>query len=61
VRIFKTKWFMHYAKKERVGDHSLCDAIERAERGLVDTDLGGGSLSSVWRDPDRAAQVGSGY
>jgi hypothetical protein len=30
---------MRYAKQERIGDQSLCDAIERAERGLVDADF----------------------
>ena len=44
VRLFKTKWFMRYARQERLEDHSLRDAIERAERGLVDADLGGGII-----------------
>lgn len=38
MRLFKTKWFMRYARQERIDDHSLCDAIERAERGLIDAD-----------------------
>jgi hypothetical protein len=41
VRIFKTKWFVRYARRERIGDDSLLEAIERAGRGLVDADLGG--------------------
>jgi hypothetical protein len=41
VRIFKTKWFARYARREQVGDDSLREAIGRAERGLVDADLGG--------------------
>jgi hypothetical protein len=41
VRIFKTKWFARYARRERIGDDRLREAIERAERGLVDADLGG--------------------
>ena len=44
MRLFKTKWFMRYARQERLEDHSLRDAIERAERGLVDADLGGGII-----------------
>ena len=35
---------MRYERQERLEDHSLCDAIERAERGLVDADLGGGII-----------------
>jgi len=54
VRLFKTKWFMRYARQERLDDHSLCDAIERAERGLVDADLGGGIIKQ------RVARTGQG-
>lgn len=41
VRIFKTRAFGRFARKERVGDALLCEAIERADRGIVDADLGG--------------------
>ena len=54
MRLFKTKWFMRYARQERLEDHSLCDAIERAERGLVDADLGGGIIKQ------RVARIGQG-
>jgi hypothetical protein len=54
VRLFKTKWFIRYARQERIEDHSLCVAIERAERGLVDADLGGGIIKQ------RVARKGQG-
>ena len=54
MRLFKTKWFMRYARQERISDHSLLDAIERAERGLVDADLGGGIIKQ------RVARTGQG-
>ena len=54
MRLFKTKWFMRYARQEKLEDHSLCDAIERAERGLVDVDLGGGIIKQ------RVARKGQG-
>jgi hypothetical protein len=41
VRIFKTRAFGRFARKERISDAALCEAIDRAERGLVDADLGG--------------------
>jgi len=41
VRVFKTRAFGRFARKERIGDALLCEAIERAERGIVDADLGG--------------------
>jgi hypothetical protein len=54
VRIFKTKWFVRYARRERIEDHSLCGEIERAERGIVDADLGGGVIKQ------RIARTGQG-
>ncbi len=54
MRLFKTKWFMRYTRQERLEDHSLRDAIERAERGLVDADLGGGIIKQ------RVARTGKG-
>jgi len=41
LRIFKTKVFTKFAKKEQISDSALCESIERAERGLIDADLGG--------------------
>jgi len=41
LRIFKTKVFAKFAKKEQINDSVLCEAVERAERGLIDADLGG--------------------
>ena len=44
MRIFKTKWFVRYVRQKGIGDHLLRDAIERAERDIVDADLGGGVI-----------------
>ncbi len=44
MRIFKTKWFVRYARQKGIGDNILRGAIERAERGVVDADLGGGVI-----------------
>jgi hypothetical protein len=41
VQIYKTRAFGRFARKERLEDNALREAIERAERGLVDADLGG--------------------
>ena len=54
MRVFKTKWFVRYARRERIEDESLCDAIERAEHGIVDADLGGGVIKQ------RVARTGQG-
>lgn len=42
--IFKTKPFARFANRERIEDSVLCEAIQRAERGLIDADLGGGII-----------------
>lgn len=42
--IFKTKWFVRFARQQQIEDKALCEAIYRAERGRVDADLGGGVI-----------------
>jgi hypothetical protein len=44
VRIFLNRPFQRFAQKERISDAALCEAVSRAERGLVDADLGGGVI-----------------
>ena len=41
MRVFTTKVFARFARKERVDDSRLCEAIARAERGSIDAELGG--------------------
>lgn len=40
-RTFKTAWFARAARKARINDEELCEAIREAMRGQAD-DLGGG-------------------
>ncbi|MBV9199307.1 MAG: type II toxin-antitoxin system RelE/ParE family toxin [Alphaproteobacteria bacterium] len=54
MRIFKTRWLVRYARRQRIGDASLREAIERAGRGLIDADLGGGIIKQ------RVARAGQG-
>ena len=54
MRIYKTKVFARFARKERVNDWELIEAIERAEQGLIDAALGGGLIKQ------RVARPGSG-
>jgi hypothetical protein len=44
MRVFKTKPFARFVDHEEIADADLCDAIRRAERGLIDADLGGGVI-----------------
>lgn len=41
MRIYVTREFSKFAAKERLSDKVLCDAVARAERGLVDANLAG--------------------
>lgn len=54
MRTFKTRWFGRFARSEGISDVSLREAIDRAARGLVDADLGGGQFKQ------RVARSGSG-
>jgi hypothetical protein len=54
LRVFATKVFARFARKERLDDRRLCEAVERAGRGLVDADLGGNLIKQ------RIARPGSG-
>jgi hypothetical protein len=44
VGVYKTKRLARFARRERITDGSLREAVDRAERGLVDADLGGGLI-----------------
>lgn len=54
MRIFRNAWFERYARKQRIADADLIDAVRRAERGQVDADLGGGVIKQ------RVARTGQG-
>src|ERR1700678_2411253 len=59
MRAFKTKWFARFARQELIADTNLWEAIERAERGLVDADLGGGLIKQ--RVPRHGKGRSGGY
>jgi hypothetical protein len=54
VRVFKTRWFVRFARNERIADRTLCEAVERAESGLIDAHLGRGVIKQ------RVARWGQG-
>ena len=41
MRIFKTRWFHRWAKKEKITDATLLEVVDEMEQGLIDADLGG--------------------
>ncbi|MAM75873.1 MAG: hypothetical protein CMO29_18915 [Tistrella sp.] len=58
MRIFKTKWIARFVRRERINDASLKEAIERAERGIIDADLGGGLIKQRVARPRRGRSGG---
>ena len=44
MQVYKTRGFARFARRERIKDDKLCEAVARAERGLIDADLGGGVI-----------------
>lgn len=54
ARVFKTKPFARFSRKNRISDEDLCGAVHSANRGLIDADLGAGVIKQ------RLARRGSG-
>ena len=54
MRVFKNAWFGRFARKRKISEEVLWDAVDRAEKGLVDADLGGGVIKQ------RIARPGEG-
>jgi hypothetical protein len=54
LRVFKTKEFSRYARREGINDAKLSATVRRMEHGLIDADLGGGLIKQ------RFARVGEG-
>lgn len=54
MQIYKTRIFARFLRKENIGDADLVEATRRANRGLIDADLGGGLIKQ------RVARPGQG-
>jgi hypothetical protein len=44
LKIYKNSWFDRFARKNNIEDKDLIIAVERAEKGLIYADLGGGLI-----------------
>jgi hypothetical protein len=58
MRVFATRWFSRFAKGERISDSRLCQAVERAGRGLLDADLGRGLIKQRVSRPGQGRRGG---
>lgn len=58
MRVFKSKRFVKFARKERISDTSLCEAVENAEDGLIDANYGGGVIKQRIPRPNQGKSGG---
>jgi hypothetical protein len=58
VRIFKSRWFQRYARKEGIADAALREAVARVEKGQIDADLGGGVIKQRIARPGQGRSKG---
>lgn len=54
MRVYVTKSFRRFQRKEEIDDQALWNAVSRADDGLVDSDLGGGLIKQ------RIPRIGQG-
>ena len=54
-RIFSIPAFDRFARKARIGDERLIDAVDRADRGLIYADLGEEVIKQAVGRPNEAA------
>lgn len=54
MRVFKTRVFARFARKVKLSDEALREAVAEIERGLIHADLGGGMIKQ------RIARSGAG-
>ena len=41
MQVYATAEFVKFASKQKIADAALCEAVARADRGLIDADLPG--------------------
>ncbi len=58
MKVYKSKWFAKFARKERIVDAKLCEAVRNAEHGLIDADYGGGVIKQRISRPNEGKSGG---
>jgi hypothetical protein len=56
--IYKTRWFNRWARKQGLGNFSLCTAVREMVEGLYDADLGGGLFKKRIARPGQGKRSG---
>ena len=58
MKVYKNSWFRRFASKEKISDDALWDAVERAEKGQIDADLGGDVIKQRIARPESGKSKG---
>ena len=58
MKVYKSKWFAKFARKERIADAKLCEAVRNVERGRIDADYGGGVVKQRISRPNEGKSGG---
>ncbi len=58
MRVFKSKWFIRFTRKERINDATLCKVVKEAEKGNIDADYGGGVIKQRIARPHQGKSGG---
>jgi hypothetical protein len=58
VRIYKSRCFQRFARKEGIADAVLREAVARAEKGQIDAELGGEVIKQRISRPGQARSKG---
>lgn len=58
MRVFKSKGFAKFARREGITDAKLCEAIGDAEQGKIDADYGGGVIKQRISRPNEGKSGG---
>lgn len=58
MHIFTNAWFRRFARRENIDHKTLIEAVARANRGLIDADLGGGVIKQRIARPGKGKSGG---
>jgi hypothetical protein len=58
MSIYVTKTFRRFQRREGIDDAALVEAVDRADAGLIDADLGGGLIKQRIARPGRGKRGG---
>lgn len=58
MRIFKNAWFRRFARQEEISDRLLVEAVTRANKGLIDAELGGSVIKQRIAKPGKGKAGG---